>query len=148
MAETRYPLGKDKVVRFGYDDYRYGCLCTFPFNYTEHKFGIKTVESLALLGASLCLFRNGGLQEVKYASSDEYIIPDCLPEWIRDEIRRNVGDYSERFDSSEYDEEFLPDDATENDRKQLLLKRFQGIKEWAEKSIKEIEDGTFFEGGD
>lgn len=47
MGETRYPLGYgEKVVRFGYDDYRYGCLCTFPFNYFEHKFGIGTVESL------------------------------------------------------------------------------------------------------
>lgn len=33
MGETRYPLGVNDCVRFGYDDARYGCLCTFPYNY-------------------------------------------------------------------------------------------------------------------
>ena len=143
MAETRYPLGDDKVVRFGYDDYRYGCLCTFPFNYQEHKFGIGTVESLALLGAALCLFINGGLQEVDYAFDNEYVIPDCIPEWIRNEIRRNCGDYPEKFDGHEYDDDFLPASATEKDRKNLLIKRYTEIKEWAEQSIKDVENDNY-----
>ena len=141
MGETRYPLGNDKVVRFGYDDYRYGCLCTFPFNYQEHKFGIGTVESLALLGASLCLFRNGGLQKVPYASENEYIIPDCIPKWIRSEIRRSLGDYPEEYDG-EIDDSV---EISEEEQKQMLLKRYQEIKEWAEATIKEIEEGTYFE---
>jgi hypothetical protein len=141
MAETRYPLGDDKVVRFGYDDYRYGCLCTFPFNYLQHKLDIGTVESLALLGASLCLFVNGGLQKVDYAWDDEYVIPDCIPLWIRDEIRRVLGDYPEKFDG--YDVDYLRSNASDEDVKNLLIKRYTYIKEWAEQSIKDVENGEY-----
>lgn len=143
MGETRYPLGNDKVVRFGYDDYRYGCLCTFPFNYSEHKLGIRTVESLALLGAALCMSVNGGLQEVEYAEKDEYVIPDCLPVWVRDEIRKVLGDYPEKFDGGEYDTDHLPASTSEEEYKKILLKRFKDIKKWAKKSIKEIENGEY-----
>ena len=143
MGETRYPLGNNKVVRFGYDDYRYNCLCTFPFNCQERKFGIETVESLALLGTSLCLYKNGGLQEVDYAWDDEYVIPDCIPEWIRNEIRRNCGDYPEKFDGYEYDYDFLPANSTEEDCKNLQIKPYTEIKEWAEQAIKDVENGDF-----
>ena len=127
MAETRYPLG-DEVVRFGYDDYRYGCLCTFPYNYTQKKFSVGTVESFALLGAALCLYRNEPTSLIKDEYSDEYIIPDCLPEWIRDEIRRNCGDYPEKFDGYEYREDYLPSSATEEDCKNLLIKKYTDLK--------------------
>ena len=142
MAETRYPLG-DEVVRFGYDDYRYGCLCTFPYNYKEKKFGVGTVESFALLGAALCLYRNEPSSLIKNEYSDEYIVPDCLPEWIRDEIRRNCGDYPEKFDGYEYDIDYLPSSATDEDRKNLLIKRYTEIKEWVEQSIKDVEKGNY-----
>lgn len=144
MGETRYPLGdSEKVVRFGYDDMRYGCLCTFPFNYSDHKFGIRTVESLALLGAALCLSVNGGLQEVDYADDDEYVIPDCIPRWIRDEIRRNLGDYPEKFDEGEYDIDHVPASISDEEYKKLLIKRFKAIKKWAKQSIKEVENGEY-----
>ena len=142
MAETRYPLG-DEVIRFGYDDIRYGCLCTFPYNYSEKKFGIGTVESFALLGAALCLYRNEPSLLTKGEYDDEYIIPDCLPEWIRDEIRRNCGDYPEKFDGYEYRDDYLPSSATEEDCKNLLIKRYTEIKEWAEQSIKDVENGNY-----
>ena len=144
MGETRYPLGYgEKVVRFGYDDYRYGCLCTFPFNYFEHKFGIGTVESLALLGAALCLSVNGGLQEVDYADRNEYVIPDCIPRWIRDEIRRNLGDYPEKFDEGEYDTDHIDASISDEEYKKLLVKRFEDIKEWADQSIRDVENGDY-----
>ena len=143
MGETRYPLGSEKVVRFGYDDYRYGCLCTFPFNYSEHKLSVGTVESLALLGAALCMSVNGGLQEVDYADEGEYVIPDCLPLWVRDEVRRVLGDYPEKFYDGEYDTDHLPDLTTKEEYKNILLKRFKDIKKWANKQIKEIENGEY-----
>lgn len=143
MGETRYPLGDKKVVRFGYDDYRYGCLCTFPFNYQDHKLSMGDVESLALLGATLCMYRNGGLQKVEYADKDEYVIPDCLPLWVRNEIRKVLGDYPEKFDSEEYDVDHLPASINEEERKKILLKRFKDIKKWAKKSIKEIENEEY-----
>lgn len=144
MGETRYPLGYgEKVVRFGYDDYRYGCLCTFPFNHSNHKFGIRTVESLALLGATLCLSVNSGLEEVDYADNDEYVIPDCIPRWIRDEIRRNLGDYPEKFDEGEYDTDHVPASISDEDYKKLLIKRFKDIRKWAKQSIKDVENGEY-----
>ena len=144
MGETRYPLGYgEKVVRFGYDEMRYGCLCTFPFNYSEHKFGIGTVESLALLGATLCLSVNGGLQEVDYADRNEYVIPDCIPRWIRDEIRRNLGDYPEKFDEGEYDTDHIDASVSDDEYKKLLIKRFEDIKEWADQSIRDVENGEY-----
>ena len=129
------------MVRFGCDDGRYGCLCTFPYNYSAKKFGIPTVESMALIGAALVMSVNGGLQETESAYDDEYIIPDCLPLWVRQEIRRNIGDYPEEFD--------IPIDdgieITEEGQKKMLLKRFQEIKDWAEVAIKEINNGTYFD---
>lgn len=138
MGETRYPLNNKKIARFGYDDYRYSCLCTFPFNYQSHKLGIGDVESLALLGATLCMSVNGGLQEVEYADRNEYIIPDCIPKWIRNEVRRVLVDYPEKYDDGEYDTEHLPDTITDDEYKKLRIKRLVGIKEWAEQMIVEV----------
>ena len=137
MGETRYPLGNGKVVRFGYDDYRYGCLCTFPFNYQSHKLSEGTVESLALMGATLCMSVNGGLQKVDYADDDEYVIPDCLPQWVRDEVRRVLGDYPEKFDGYEYDPDFTK---SREEGKELLRKRYKEIIEWCEESLRELDN--------
>lgn len=143
MSETRYPIGEDRVVRFGYDDMRYGCLCTFPFNYQKHKLDIGTVESLALMGAVLCMSVNGGgLKEDKY-SEGEYVIPDCLPRWVRDEIRRVLGDYPEKFDEGEYDIDHVSVSISDEDYKNMLIKRFAEIKEWAEQSIRDVENGDY-----
>lgn len=135
MSETRYPLGNGNVVRFGYDDCRYGCLCTFPFNYQSHKLNTGVVESLALMGAVLCMSVNGGLQKVDYTDKDEYVIPDCLPQWVRDEVRRVLGDYPEKFDGNEYDFDY-----EENDEKskELLRRRYTEIIKWCEESLKAL----------
>lgn len=66
-----------------------------------------------------------------------------MPEWIRDEIRRNCGDYPEKFDGYEYDIDCLPSSATDEDRKNLLIKRYTEIKEWVEQSIKDVENGNY-----
>ena len=122
---------------------RYGCLCTFPFNYSQHKLGLSAVESLALMGAVLCMSVNGGLEKVDYADDDEYVIPDCLPRWVRDEIRRVLGDYPEKFDEGEYDTDHVPASISDEDYKNMLIKRFADIKEWAEQSIKDVENGDY-----
>ncbi|MBW4847617.1 MULTISPECIES: hypothetical protein [Clostridia] len=140
MGETRYPLGLEKYVRFGYDDYRYGCLCTFPFNYHDHKLSYGTIESLALLGAALCMSVNGGLLEVEYAGRNEYVIPDCIPMWVRDEIRRIMCDYPEKYDEGEYDIDHLSDTTSDSEYKELRIKRLNDIQEWAKQEIKEIEN--------
>lgn len=86
---------------------------------------------------------NGGLQEEDYADEGEYVIPDCLPLWIRDEVRRVLGDYPEKFDDGEYDTDHLPNSTTKEEYKNILLKRFKDIKKWAKKQIKEIENGEY-----
>ena len=89
------------------------------------------------------MYVNGGLQKVEYADKDEYVIPDCLPLWVRNEIRRVLGDYPEKFDDGEYDVDHLPASTTDDEYKKILLKRFKDIKRWAKKSIKEIENGEY-----
>lgn len=143
MSETRYPLGYDSVVRFEYDDYRYPCLCTFPFNYKDHKLDVGTVESLALLGAALCLSVNGGLERGHYLCDTEYILPDCIPRWIRDEIKKILGDYPEEFYEGEYDTDHVDASIRGEEYNKLLIKRFKAIKKWAKQSIKDVENGTY-----
>lgn len=82
------------------------------FNYHDHRLSYGTIESLALLGATLCMSVNGGLLEVEFAGKNEYVIPDCIPRWVRDEIRRIMCDYPEKYDEGEYDADHLPDTKT------------------------------------
>ena len=136
MSETRYPLGSDKSVRFGYDDSRYGCLCTFPYNYSSHKLGLGTVESFALLGAALCMYTNGGLIEDENGWSDnEYVVPDCLPLWVRNEIRRVLGDYPEHFETNDC----IPIDSVVSED-ELYKKNLKKIRRWAGKELKRLKN--------
>ena len=134
MGETRYPLGEE-LVRFGYDDIRYGCLCTFPFNYSAQKLDLSTVESFALLGASLCMFRNGGLEKEEWMG-DEYVLPECLPRWVRNEIRRNLGDYPEHFETDDH----ISIDSLVNED-ELYKKNLKKIRRWAGRELKRLAKG-------
>ena len=62
------------------DDIR--CLCTFPHN-DAAGLNAERVRSLAYLGAAVVLERRGDLEHP--------YLPSCLPEWIRNEIDRNLG---------------------------------------------------------
>ena len=135
MGETRYPLGSEKHVRFGYDDYRYGCLCTFPFNYRDHKLSISTVESFALMGAALCMYQNGGLENESCFWDNEYVLPDCLPLWVRNEIRRILGDYPEHFEPTDC----IPIDSLVNED-ELYKKNLKKIRRWAGKELKRLKN--------
>lgn len=141
MGETRYPLGGNGSVRFGDDDYRCSCLCTFPFNYNNHKIGAEEVKSLALIGAALVMYNNGGLIKNKYDYENEgyheYTLPDCIPEWVRDDIRKAVGDYPEQFDCN-YD---IYDNA------KFATKRLKKIVAWANKEIKSLKEDYKMETG-
>lgn len=137
MGETRYPLGENDGIRFG--DERYSCLCTFPINNTDKKLGLGTVECFALLGAALCMYRNSGLDkndyDYSYAGRHEYTIPECLPIWIRNEIRRVLGDYPEDIDS-DYIIQF--DTCTEEDEEKIYKQKLENIISWAQKELDEI----------
>jgi len=62
-----------------------GCLCTFPHNdrAAGKELTADRVRSLAYLGAAVVLEHQGELESP--------FMPDCLPEWIRKEIDRNLG---------------------------------------------------------
>ena len=141
MSEKRYCLGDDSYIRFGYDDYRYGCLCTFPFNYKKEKLERNDVMSMALLGAAVALYNNSPSTLIKEDwMGDEYVLPDCLPLWIRDEIRNNLGFYPEKFDSGEYDIDHIPASISDEEFKNLQIKRLEDIKNWCDEEIKEIKE--------
>lgn len=64
-------------------DEEWRCLCTFPYNDGD-TLDASRVRSLALLGAAVVLAHNDEL--------DNPILPNGVPEWIRNEIKRLVID--------------------------------------------------------
>ena len=60
------------------------CLCTFPHNYEGGQLDGETIRSLAYLGAAVVLVQREVLDE------DYVFLPDMLPEWIVNEIKRLV----------------------------------------------------------
>ena len=100
--EMSYATNHENMVEFGDDDTgRYGCLCTFPHNDSVmgKKFGKDTVASLALLGAAIAIDANQGSQgfsdncyhdDCTWDKRERYLLPDCVPKWIRDEIKKNL----------------------------------------------------------
>ena len=96
MGEQVYSI-EGQEVQFSEVEDTYACLCTFPFN--DKAFGGKldadTVRSLALLGAAVCLAHQGELELP--------ILPQGVPEWIRDEIDR-VIQWAAAYDAVSYTE--------------------------------------------
>lgn len=86
MGCERYCCNNDEIMFSEIDD-SIGCLCTFPFNDGEH-LSKERVRSLAYLGASIVLSQRGELEHP--------YLPECLPQWIRDEIDRNLYNCSTR----------------------------------------------------
>lgn len=70
-------------IQFSEMDDDTACLCTFPHNFNE-KLDAEHVRSLAMLGAAVVLAHQGELKETVN------FLPHCLPQWIRDEIKRIV----------------------------------------------------------
>ena len=82
MSEKIYNV-YGKSIQFSEMNDDWTCLCTFPHNY-EPKLDADAVRSLALLGAAVVLARRGDL--------DGEMLPDCVPQWIRDELQRVTQD--------------------------------------------------------
>jgi len=92
MGETQYVCNNDNRIMFDTEDSEYGCLCTFPHNYevSGKKLNKWTIASLALLGAGIAISANKASSMIgsddKYI--DSYYLPNCIPQWIRDEFDR------------------------------------------------------------
>src|SRR3990167_10609018 len=87
MGERIYPIvknsrshGDSDYVRFSEMNDEFGCLCTFPFNDGE-ELDIERIKSLALFGAAVHMLMSGELDGPVF-------IPDGLPRWIVDAVRR------------------------------------------------------------
>ena len=87
MGERIYPIvensrshGDSDFVAFNEMDDEFRCLCTFPGNDGE-ELDIERIRSLALFGAAVHLLLSGELDGPVY-------IPDNLPRWIVDAVRR------------------------------------------------------------
>jgi len=83
MGERRYQIGKTSLVFNPLDD-DWRCLCAFPHDDEPLGLDANGVCSLALFGAAVVLVLDGAI-------AGEYaFLPDCVPQWIRDAIRRCV----------------------------------------------------------
>jgi len=90
MGETRYTTNNGKRVMFDYES-DCGCLCTFPYNneVMGNKLSKGTIKNLALLGAAIAITANKPSSMVEQGLyNNTYCLPDCIPEWIRNEINR------------------------------------------------------------
>jgi len=91
MGERIYPIvknsrshGDSDFVAFNEMDDEFRCLCTFPTNDTFNginELDIERIKSLALFGAAVHLLMSGELDGPVF-------IPDGLPRWIVDAVRR------------------------------------------------------------
>jgi len=73
-------------IQFSEMDDDWNCLCTFPHN-DQGVIDVSRMRSLALFGAAVVLAHNGELGSP--------ILPNCVPEWIRNEIKRLLPDMEE-----------------------------------------------------
>lgn len=80
MGCERYSCNDDEIMFSEIDD-SIRCLCTFPNN-DMGSLSKERVRSLAYLGAAVVLSNRGELEHP--------YLPLCLPQWIRDEIDRNL----------------------------------------------------------
>ena len=83
MGEAVYQVGSgdsDFVTFTEYDEFR--CLCTFAFHDGE-ELDIERIKALALFGAAVHLLMSGELDGPVF-------IPDGLPRWIVDAVRRII----------------------------------------------------------
>mgnify|MGYP006928122036 CR=1 FL=1 len=65
--------------------------------------------------------------------NDEYVLPDCLPLWVRNEIRRVLGDYPEHFETDDH----IPIDSVIS-FDDLYKKNLMKIRRWTGKELKRL----------
>lgn len=85
MGEKSYWI-KDSLVAFSEANDDISCLCTFPHNneVAGNIIDSDQVRSLAYLGAMVCLLHRNRL------SNRWNYIPQDLPQWIKDEIDKQI----------------------------------------------------------
>ena len=81
-CDKYYLMNSESPVCFSEGDDVINCLCTFPHN-DGTTLDAERVRSLAYLGAAIVLMKNGRIEHG--------YLPKCLPQWMRDEIDRNLG---------------------------------------------------------
>ena len=81
-CEKYYLQGLNYPMMFSEMNDEVGCLCTFTHN-DGKTLDAERVRSLAYLGAAVVLNSRG--------DAPHGFIPSCLPEWIKQEIDRNLG---------------------------------------------------------
>jgi len=81
MGEDIYRIDNNDIM-FDAMDEEFSCLCTFPHNDKIYgELGIERIKALALFGAAVHLLMSSELDGPVY-------IPDNLPRWIVDAVRR------------------------------------------------------------
>jgi len=80
-CDKYYLMNDESPVCFSEGDDTIGCLCTFPHN-DGNTLDAERVRSLAYLGAAIVLMQHEDLEHG--------YLPECLPQWIRDEIDRHL----------------------------------------------------------
>ena len=138
MGETQYVCNNDNRIMFDTEDSEYGCLCTFPHNYevSGKKLNKWTIASLALLGAGIAISANKASSMIgsddKYI--DSYYLPNCIPQWIRDEFDRILELSKEE-----------PDIITEEEytMKEQMRVHYDGEGDFLEISIGDTKKGVF-----
>ena len=92
MGERYYDVN-EMSLSFSEEDSEWRCLCTFPVNCGD-RLGPGTIRSLALLGAAVTLACIGDLPHP--------ILPDAVPQWIRDEIKRVIPNEESPLFNNQY----------------------------------------------
>lgn len=78
MGCKKFRYASEVIMIDGFDD-DVSCLCTFHGTYPYH-IDPSTARSLAMLGAAVCLIRNGEM------SDGPFVLPQDLPDWIVEEL--------------------------------------------------------------
>jgi hypothetical protein len=102
--------GYSSSLHFSDLDEEWECLCTFPYN-DQGKLDSSRVRSLALLGAAVVLAHNGEL--------DNPLLPNGVPEWIREEIKRIIPDEITSCTNDEYAQKIIAWNKATRDAKNI-----------------------------
>jgi hypothetical protein len=91
MGERTYRIAvwnsRDQLAVFSESQDDWGCLCTFPHN-DQGALGPERIRSLALLGAAVALAAYNPDELNTTVNAHYLILPDAVPQWIRDELMR------------------------------------------------------------
>jgi hypothetical protein len=134
MGEMCY-RANNKYIMFGYDS-DYGCLCTFPHNneVIDKVLGKGTIANLALLGAAVAIAANKPESMNKESmtqswGTDVYVLPNCVPEWIRNAIDKELNiQYKTNEEDLELENEIIIDYPQDDSDLQKAINTLENMK--------------------